>query len=126
MVWVDGRAFGRPDRLIFRGRGTRAPDRACSTPSRTRRTSTGSGCARARACAISANPAGDDDVALTVHRRTATRLSSRPLKRSARPREAHRAITLRNRSGRARMFYVGVRVQRGARDLDAGYALRVG
>jgi hypothetical protein len=33
---------------------------------------------------------------------------------------------LRNRSDRARTYYVAVTVQRGVRDLDAAYALRVG
>ena len=125
IVWVDGRAFDRPDRLIFRGRGTARrsamldafEDPADVYRIRLRPHS------RVR---ISANPAGNDDIALTVHRRTATRLSSRPLKRSARRGKRTETIRLRNGSGRARVYYVGVRVQRGARDLDATYALRVG
>ena len=126
IVWVDGRAFDRPDRLIFRGRGTARrliamldafEDPADVYRIRLRPHS------RVR---ISADPAGNDDVALTVHRRSATRLSAKPLKRSARRGKRTEKIRLRNASGRARVYYVGVRVQRGVQDLDATYALRVG
>jgi hypothetical protein len=75
---------------------------------------------------IKADPAGRDNIALAVYKRKAKRLSSRPLKRSTRPAGKIERVTLRNRSRRARVFYVAVKVQSGARDLDAAYALRVG
>jgi hypothetical protein len=124
-VWVDGRAFNRPDRLVFSGRRTArrlAMLDAFEDPADVYRIRL-----RPRSrVRISADPADNDDVALTVHRRSARRLSSRPLKRSARRGKRTERIVLRNRSTRARVFYVGVRVQPGVRDLDATYALRVG
>ena len=74
---------------------------------------------------ISADPVRDDNVEMRVYGRNATRLDSRALKRSARRGKRTEKIRLRNRSGRARVYYVAVRVQ-GTRDLDAAYALRVG
>ena len=74
---------------------------------------------------ISANPVRNDDVDLRVYARKAKSLDAKPLKRSARRGKRTERITLRNRSGRARVYYVAVRVQ-GSRDLDAAYALRVG
>ena len=47
------------------------------------------------------------------------------LKSSARGGGRTEAVTLRNRSGRPRAYYVAVRVQ-GRSDLDAAYTLRVG
>jgi Subtilase family len=125
IVWVDGRAFTKPDRLLFRGgRAVRITaildvfeDPADVYRIRLRPHS------RER---ISANPARSDDVALAVYKRSAKALSSKPLKKSARRGKRTEKITLRNRSRRARVFYVAVRVQRGVRDLDATYALRVG
>jgi hypothetical protein len=125
IVWVDGRAFSKPDRLIFRGgRGARltAMLDAFEDPADVYRI-------RLRPHSrerITANPARTDDVALAVYRGSASRLSSKPLKRSARRGRRTETIRLRNGSGRARVFYVAVRVQRGVRDLDATYALRVG
>ena len=74
---------------------------------------------------ITADPVRNDDVDLRVYSRKAKSLSAKPLKRSARRGKRTERITLRNRSGRARVYYVAVRVQ-GSRDLDAAYALRVG
>jgi len=125
VVWVDGRAFGRPDRLIFRGgrpvRLTAMLD-AFEDPADVYRIRLRS---RSRE-RISANPAGRDDVALAVYRGSAKRLGSRPLRRSARRGRRTERIMLRNRSRRARTYYVAVQVQRGVQDLDATYALRVG
>src|SRR5918999_1205606 len=125
IVWVDGRAFERPDPLIFRGR---RPGRltalldAFEDPADVYRIRL-----RPRSRErISANPSGGDDVELAVYRGSASRLRARPLRRSARRGRGTERITLRNGSRRARVFYVAVRVQRGVRDLDASYALRVG
>jgi hypothetical protein len=125
IVWVDGRAFEKPDRLLFGGgrsvRLTAMLD-AFEDPADVYRIRL-----RPRSREqISANPARSDDVALAVYKRSARQLSSRPLKRSARRGKRTERITLHNRSRRARVFYVAVRVQRGVRDLDATYALRVG
>jgi len=125
IVWVDGRAFGKPDRLLFSG-GRRLrlaamldafEDPADVYRIRLRPRS------RER---ITADPARNDDVALAVYRRSAKSLGARPLKKSARRGKRTERITLRNRSRRARVYYVAVSVQRGIRDLDATYALRVG
>jgi hypothetical protein len=126
MVWVDGRAFGRPDRVIFQGRRAQRytatidvfEDPADVYRIRLRPRS------RVR---ISADPVRTDDVDLRVYGRKARGLgSSRPLERSARRGRRTERITLRNRSRRARVYYVSVTVQRNVRDLDAAYALRVG
>jgi hypothetical protein len=126
IVWVDGRAFGRPDRVIFRGGRTRRlgatidvfEDPADVYRIRLRPRS------RVR---ISANPARNDDVDLRIYGRKARGLgSSRPLMRSARRGRRTERLVLRNRSDRARVYYVAVRVQPNVRDLDAAYALRVG
>jgi Subtilase family len=125
MVWVDGRAFGRPDRLIFRGGRTRrlgATIDVFEDPADVYRIRL-RGRSRAR---ISANPARKDDVDLRVYSRKAGSLRAKPLQRSARRGKRTERITLRNRSRRARVYYVAVRVQPGSRDLDAAYALRVG
>ena len=124
MVWVDGGAFGRPDRLLYAG-GRRArltglldafEDPADVYRIRVR------GHTRKR---ISADPAGTDNVALRVYRGAAKSLRARPLKSSARRGSRTEAVTLGNRSGRARVYYVAVHVQ-GRSDLDAAYTLRVG
>jgi hypothetical protein len=125
IVWVDGTLFTKPDPLLFKGRRSVRvtalldvfEDPADVYRIRLRPHS------RKR---ISANPAGSDDIALAVYKKSAKRLSSKPLKRSARRGKRTERLTLRNRSRRARVFYVAVRVQPGARDLDATYALRVG
>jgi Subtilase family len=122
VVWVDGRAFDRPHPLLFRGRRVRVgalldafEDPADVYRVRLRPRS------RVR---VTANPARRDNVLLTGHRPGARNLRS-AVDRSARRAGRTEAITLRNRSRRARTFYVAVRVQRG-RDLDALYELRVG
>jgi Subtilase family len=124
IVWVDGRAFGEPDRLFFTGRGRARlvalldvyEDPADVYRVRLR--------AHSRA-KVSANPAARGDVALYAYRRKAKRLRSRPLARSAHRGRRTERLVLRNRSGRPRTFYIAVTMQRGTRILDASYALRV-
>jgi hypothetical protein len=124
MVWVDGRAFGRPDQLLYKG-GRRVQltglldafeDPADVYRIRLRPHS------RER---VSADPAGSDNVALRVYAGKAKSLRARPLRSSARRRSRTEAVILRNRSGRPRVYYVAVHVQ-GRSDLDAAYTLRVG
>ena len=125
MMWVDGRAFGRPDRLIFDGRGRQRLTALLDTfedPADVYRVRV-----RARSrVRVSANPLRSDDVALAGFKGTARSLRARTVDRSARRGRRTERITLRNRSRRARTFYVAVAVQPGQRDLDAAYALRVG
>jgi hypothetical protein len=75
---------------------------------------------------VSATPARRDDVALAGFRGSARSLRARPLALASHRGRRTERITLRNRSRRARTFYVAVAVQRGVRDLDAAYELRVG
>jgi len=125
ILWVDGRAFGKPAALTFAGRGhaTRKglvdvfEDPADVYRIRVR------GHRRVR---ITAKPTGrHDDVALRVYRRKATRIGSRPYRRSLRRGHKTERILLRNGGRRDKTYYVGVEVQ-GTRLLDATYALRVG
>ena len=125
MYWVDGRGFGRADPVIFRGGKSRrlgATIDAFEDPADVYRIRL-----RARSrVRITANPVRSDDVDLRVYPRKAKSLGAKPLERSARRGRRTERITLRNRSRRARVYYVAVRVQPGSRDLDAAYALRVG
>jgi Subtilase family len=125
ILWVDGRAFGRPAALTFTGKGhaTRRglvdvfEDPADVYRIRVR------GHRRVR---ITARPTGrHDDVALRVYRRKAMRIGSRPYRRSLRKGHKTERIVLRNRGRRDKTYYVAVKVQ-GTRLLDATYALRVG
>ena len=125
IVWVDGRAFGKPDRLFFAGRGRARlvglldvfEDPADVYRVRLR--------PRSRV-KVSANPSGRGDVALYAYARKAKQLSARPLERSAHRGRRTERLVLRNSSRKRRTFYVAVRIQRGVRILDATYALRVG
>ena len=124
IIWVDGRALGKPTRLIYRGAKTarvRALLDSYEDPADVYRIKLRK---RSRV-KITANPAGNDDVALAVHARQAKRLSAKPLRRSARRGSRTERIVLRNSTSRARTYYVSVRVQ-SSRDLDSVYALRVG
>jgi hypothetical protein len=125
IMWVDGRAFGKPDRLFFKGRGRARllglldafEDPADVYRVRLRPHSRVN---------VSANPANRGDVALYGYARKAKKLSSRPLARSAHRGKRTERIVLRNGSRQPRTFYVAVTIQRGVRILDATYALRVG
>ena len=125
IVWVNGRAFDKPDRLLFKGGKTRrlgAIIDVFEDPADVYRI-------RLRAHSrvkISADPVRNDDIDLRVYRSKAKSLRAKALARSARRGNRTERITLRNRSGRARVYYVAVRVQPGVRDLDAAYTLRVG
>jgi hypothetical protein len=125
ILWVDGRAFGKPAALTFRGkRGAKLrglldvfEDPADVYRIRVR------GHHHVR---ITARPTGRrDDVALRVYRRKAKRISSRPYEKSLLKGHKTERILLRNRGRRPKIYYVAVKVQ-GTRILDATYALRVG
>jgi subtilase family protein len=127
LVWVNGDAFGKPSPLFYKGRGKKRlvgfldlfEDPVDLYRIRLR------GHSKRR---IAARPAGNDDVALYAFKKSTKRL----LRRNAVKRASHRRrgkterFTLRNRSRKAKVFYLALEVQPGARDLDAAYALRVG
>jgi hypothetical protein len=126
IVWVDGRAFGKPDRLFYKGKGTK---RLVGTldvfedPADVYRIKLRGHSKRK----ILANPAGRDDVALYIYAKKAKRLSAKPLKKSShRKRGRNEKIVLRNRDRKSHVYYVAVTDQPGANDLDAVYSLRVG
>jgi hypothetical protein len=126
IVWVDGRAFGKPDKLFFSGRKkarlTGLLD-AFEDPADVYRI-------RVRPhgrTTVKAIPAGRDDVAVYAYKRKAKRLRSKPLKKAAHKRRGHsERLMLRNRGRRPKTYYIAVTVQPGARDLDAVYSLRIG
>jgi hypothetical protein len=126
IVWVDGRVLDKPARLFYKGKGHHRvsglldefEDPADVFRIRLR------GHSKRK---ITANPTGTDDVALYVYRRKAKRLSQKPYRKSAHKKRGRtERISLRNTGKRDKTYYVAVRVQPGASDLDAGYTLRVG
>ena len=124
-MWVDGRQFGRPARLLFKGK-RRAKVKGLidvfEDPADVYRI-------RVRAhhrVRIRAVPTGRrDDIALRVYRRKAKSLSARPYRKSAHRGHRTERLVLRNRGKRPKVYYVALAVQ-GRRLLDATYALRVG
>jgi subtilisin family serine protease len=124
--WVDGREFGKAAPLFYKGKGHKRLSGlldAFEDPADVYRIRLRGHSERT----ITANPTGTDDVALYVYRRKAKRLSQKPyVKSSHKKRGATERITLRNTGTREKTYYVALRVQPGASDLDAGYALRVG
>jgi hypothetical protein len=127
IVWVDGRAFGKPDRLIYKGRKrTRLvgmldlfEDPGDVYRIRLRPHS------RAK---VRVKPVGNDDVALYAFKKKAKQVSrKRTLKKSSHKRRGGtERFVLRNRSGKRKIYYLAIEVQPKARDLDAVYTLRVG
>jgi hypothetical protein len=127
IMWVDGRAFGKPAPLFFKDHGENRVAGlldAFEDPADVYRI-------RVRAhsrVAVVANPSGNDDVALYAYRKQAKRLNAGHAleKASHRRRGRNERFVLSNHASKRKIFYVAVRVQPGARDLDAGYTLRVG
>ena len=127
IVWVDGRAFGKPDRFFFKDRGRKRlvglldtfEDPADVYRIRMRPHS------RVK---VRAKPAGNDDVALYAFKKKAKRaVRKRAVKKASHKRRGRTEhFVLRNRTGKRKIFYVALEVQPGARDLDAVYTLRVG
>ena len=125
MVWVDGRAFGRAQTPIFTGRRTTRlvalvdayEDPADVYRIRVRKRS------RVR---VIAKPVFGDPVLAGFSSGTKSLTSCRAaIDCSRRKGKRTERITLRNRSGRTRTFYVALGVQSSARALDAGYRLTV-
>jgi len=123
MAFVNGRAFGKPSPAVFGGRGSARvvglvdayEDPADVYRVRLRPRS------RVR---VTATPAFGDPV-LVGFKPGTTSLRRRALQTSRRKGSRTERITLRNRSGRARTFFVALGVQRGGRSLDAGYRLTI-
>ena len=125
IVWVDGRAFGRAQTPIFTGRRTARlvglvdvyEDPADVYRIRVRKRS------RVR---VIAKPVFGDPVLAGFSSGTKSLTSCRAaIDCSRRKGKRTERVTLRNRSGRTRTFYVALGVQSGARALDAGYRLTV-
>src|SRR5215210_6817102 len=132
MVWVDGRAFGRAATPVFTGRGSKRliglvdayEDPADVYRLRIRK--------RSQVRVIAKPTFGDPVLAgfssgtksLAKCTRSGCR-SSRRLATSRRKGSRTERITLRNRTGRTRTFYVALGAQSGARALDAGYRLTI-
>ena len=132
MVWVDGRAFGRAAPPVFDGRGTTRlvglldlyEDPADVYRIRVRRRSS----VRVTAKPVFGDPvlAGFSSGTKELANCRGGRCRSTPrLATSRRKGSRTERITLRNRSGRTRTFYVALGPQPGARSLDAGYRLTI-
>jgi subtilisin family serine protease len=123
LAFVNGRAFGKPSRAVFRGRRTARlaglvdvyEDPADVYRVKLRRRS------RVR---VVVRPAFGDPL-LAGFAPGSRSLRGRRLATSRRKGSRTERITLRNRSRRTRTFFVAIGVQRGGRSLDAGYRLTV-
>jgi hypothetical protein len=123
MTFVDGRTFGKPSAAVFKGRGTvrfGALVDAFEDPADVYRVKVPAH-SRVR---VTAKPTFGNPVlagfppatkSLSGHRITTSRHSGSHTER----------ITLRNRKGRTKTFFVAVAVQRNGRSLDAGYTLTI-
>jgi Subtilase family len=120
ITFVNGRSFGTPSPAVFAGAVARltALVDAYEDPADVYRVRLG---ARSRV-RVSARPQFGDPVLAGFAPGTRS-LRSRRLATSRRTGRRTERITLRNRSGRARTYFVAVGVQRGGRSLDAGYRL---
>jgi len=132
MVWVDGRSFDKAAPAVFTGRGTARlvglvdvyEDPADVYRVRVRRRS------KVR---VSAKPLFGDPIlaAFSSGTKSLAKCTRRRCKASPRLATSRRKgsrterITLRNRTGRTRTFYVALGPQSGARSLDAGYRLTI-
>jgi hypothetical protein len=123
--WVDGRMFGAPAPVIYRGRGNAVRLSgtldAIEDPHDVYRVKVRG---RGRVRVTAATTYGH--VTLRAFSPGARRLSSsrRRVARSAQPGDRTERITIRNRSRNARSYFVALDIGPGKR-LDAGYVLRV-
>jgi len=123
--WVDGRAFGKPDRPVFRGRRKvklQALVDRLEDPVDVYRVKVRAG----RRARVKADPAFGN-VELAVFNARADTVGRRRGRLTRRDRAGERTerYTIRNRSGRKRAYFVAVGVSPDARGLDAGYKLRI-
>ncbi|CAA9467146.1 MAG: hypothetical protein AVDCRST_MAG38-983 [uncultured Solirubrobacteraceae bacterium] len=122
IVWVDGRAFGKPAARLWQGRGVarrfglldRFEDPVdvfrVRLPARSR-------------TLITVRPRGGDPDLAVVPGTTKRLYRSRLLARSRRSGDRTETVTVPNRSGRARNVYVATYVHSGGPSLDAAYDL---
>ena len=124
LVWVNGRAFSRPDAAVWSGRGATRIDARLDRfedPADVYRIAIPA----RRTVRVVANP-GFGDVELSAFSAGAMAINDTGdrLARSARRGAATERIRVRNTGGRRRTVYVAVRPQ-GTRSLDARYRLTV-
>jgi hypothetical protein len=124
IVWVDGRAFGKPAAMLWRGRGTAKRfgllDRF-EDPVDVYRVSLPP---RSATRVIVRSRGGDPDLAVVPG--TAKRLyRSRLIARSRNSGRRTEAVTLQNSSRRSRKVYVATYVHAGGKSLDAAYDLTI-
>lgn len=123
IVWVDGRAFGRPAQAIARGTTLNALIDAYEDPRDVYRLRVP---ARSRLTVTTTPRFGNPDLAIFDRRATAVSQRSRLIAASTRggSRKTDR-VTVRNRGSRATTAYVVVVLDRSGGTLDAGYKLTV-
>jgi len=123
--WIDGRAFGRADPPIFRGRAARTlagQVDAYEDPNDVYRITVP---AHSRVRVAIKPRFGDPDLA--VYTRSARGIAERSalLARSQRGAGRSDRLTVRNRAGASRTYYVRIYVHGGSSRLDSAYVLRV-
>jgi hypothetical protein len=124
-VWIDGRAFSRPDKLLWKGgrkRTIKAQLDRYEDPHDVYRVRLG-----ARSAArFQVRPSyGDADIEVLHPDATSFTDEGIVVARSGRGGRRTDSVTVRNRGRRARTAYVHVYVDRRASSLDAGYGLTV-
>jgi hypothetical protein len=126
MRWIDGRAFTKPDRLLYRGAGKAVRLEATldvyEDPADVYRVKVPAG----GSVAVSASPVYGD-VSLAAYSPGATSLQDhrRRIGRSSHGGRRTEHLRIPNRSRAARTFFVVVQPA-GRKRLDAGYTLRIG
>jgi hypothetical protein len=123
MTFVNGRSFGKPAPAVFKGRGRvrfAALVDAFEDPADVYRVRIRPH-SRVR---VTAKPAFGNPVLVGFKPGTRS-VRGRRLATSRHSGSHTEHVTLRNRSGRARTYFVAVGVQRNGRSLDAGYVLTI-
>lgn len=126
VVWVDGRAFGRPARAIWsrgRSRSLFARLDRFEDPADLYRVVVPS---RGRVRITTTARYGDVDLAVYSSAARSTTDTRRQLGRSARGGRRSDVVTVPNGTRRSRTVYVAASMAQRSRALDAGYTLRVG
>jgi hypothetical protein len=123
-IWIDGRAFEKPDSPIFAGRRgvrLRALLDRYEDPADVYRIVLPAG----RRARIAADPRFGDVVLAAYAGGTRSIEDARPLARSRRRGERTERIAVVNPGPRRRAYFVAVTIQARARSLDAGYTLSI-